>query len=200
MSGGLVDIRWGWDEALFASLNGLRWDWLDALFVAASSREFGVLGLALLLGWLAVAHRRRAPVPILLVAASVGVTDALGARLLKPWVGRLRPSHALAEEAVRVLSPASNSGSMPSLHAANAFAVATAVTLLLPRAGWVAFPFATLIALSRVGVGVHWPSDVLVGAATGAAIGLLLVRLARRWWRPANDGSAEARRPSAPST
>lgn len=180
MSSGLVDIRWGWDEALFSAINGVRWDWLDALFVAASSREYGLLGLSLLLGWLVVAYQRRAVVPLLVVAVTVGLTDALGARLIKPWVGRLRPSHALAADLVRVLSPASNSGSMPSLHAANAFAVATAVTLFLPRAGWVAFPLATLIALSRVGVGVHWPSDVMVGAAYGSIVGGALVWLARR--------------------
>jgi undecaprenyl-diphosphatase len=60
---------------------------------------------------------------------------------------------------------------MPSLHAANAFAVATLITALVPRAGRVTYPVAALIALSRVGVGVHWPSDVAVGSLFGLTVG-----------------------------
>jgi undecaprenyl-diphosphatase len=103
----------------------------------------------------------------------------MGARVLKPGFARLRPSFALSD-AVRVLSPAADVGSMPSLHAANAFAVAVVVTMAWPRAGLVALPVAGLIAVSRVGVGVHWPSDVLAGALYGALVGVLVVLSARR--------------------
>lgn len=124
--------------------------------------------------------RRRAVLPIAQLAAAIGLADSLGARVLKPWFGRMRPSFALTEPLVRVLSPAANVGSMPSLHSANAFAMATVVTLAIPRAGFVAVPLATLIALSRVGVGVHWPSDVLAGALYGAGVGATIVFLSRR--------------------
>lgn len=138
--------------------------------------------------WLIVALRRKAFLPIAQVAAAIGLVDAVGSRLLKPWFGRMRPSYALAEPLVRVLSPAANVGSMPSLHSANAFAMATVVTLAVPRAGFVALPLASLIALSRVGVGVHWPSDVIAGALYGAGVGAAIVlvsrQLVRRFTRP----------------
>ena len=69
---------------------------------------------------------------------------------------------------------------MPSLHAANAFAVAVALSLWRPKLAWVALPLATLIAASRIGVGVHWPSDVLVGACYGSAVGSGLYFVVRR--------------------
>lgn len=153
-----------------------------------SSRPFGALAGLAFVAWLIGALRRQALLPIAQLAAAIGVADGVGARLLKPWFGRMRPSYALAEPFVRVLSPAANVGSMPSLHAANAFAMATVVTLAIPRAGFVSIPLATLVALSRVGVGVHWPSDVIAGALYGAGVGAALVflsrRLVRRFARP----------------
>jgi undecaprenyl-diphosphatase len=172
--GALVDLRWGWDEAAFHALNGLAIGWLDALFVAASSREFGAAALAGFVGLLAVRLKRQALLPLVQLTVAFALSDGIGARLLKPAFARMRPSYALAD-AARVLSPAANVGSMPSLHAANAFAVATVVTLAWPRAGFVALPVAALIAVSRVGVGVHWPSDVLAGAMWGALVGVAVV-------------------------
>jgi undecaprenyl-diphosphatase len=73
--------------------------------------------------------------------------------------------------------------SMPSGHAATSFAGAVILTYLLPRGAPLFFLLAAAIAFSRVYVGVHYMSDVLVGALLGAAVGLLgigLLRLLRR--------------------
>lgn len=171
----LVDIRWGWDESLFRAINGLGWAWLDAVWVVATSRPFGIAVTLAFAAWLAVRLKRQVLLPLAQLGAAIAVTDAFGARVIKPAIGRLRPSFVLADDLVRVLVPASNVGSMPSLHSANAFAVATVVTLTYPRAGLAAFPVALLIGFSRVGVGVHWPSDVLAGAVYGSSIGALIV-------------------------
>ncbi len=179
----LVDWRWPGDEALFFAINGARRDWLDAVFVTASSRPFGVVLLSAFALALVVRLKRLAGLPLLQLGLAIAFTDACGAQVLKPFIGRLRPNYALPEAVVRVLSPAANVGSMPSLHAANAFAAATVVTWAMPRAGVVAFPMALVIAVSRVGVGVHWPSDVAVGAAYGALVATLVVQLSRAWQR-----------------
>lgn len=72
--------------------------------------------------------------------------------------------------------PAHVTLSFPSGHAAMAFALATALSLRWPkgRAGW--FGVATLVALSRLALGLHWPTDV----AAGALIGWGVVRAAAR--------------------
>ena len=65
--------------------------------------------------------------------------------------------------------------SLPSGHAATAFSVLVAFGVLWPRARTVLWIYALLIAVSRVVVNAHYPSDVLAGALVGV-VGALLVR------------------------
>jgi undecaprenyl-diphosphatase len=69
--------------------------------------------------------------------------------------------------------------SFPSGHSASAFAFATAASLELPRLAPALVPLAGAVAYSRVHTGVHYPSDVAVGAAIGIGSGLLAGWLAR---------------------
>jgi membrane-associated phospholipid phosphatase len=61
--------------------------------------------------------------------------------------------------------------SFPSGHTAASFAAATALTSFYPRAAPLVFTLAAGVGLSRIYLGHHFPSDVAVGAATGAGIG-----------------------------
>ena len=51
-----------------------------------------------------------------------------------------------------------------------AAAGALAGTRMIPVAGWVLLPFAALVIISRVYLGIHWPSDIGAGAVIGFAI------------------------------
>ncbi len=77
-------------------------------------------------------------------------------------------------ENVRLLLPAPNFPSYPSGHASAAFA--TAIVLCLTYRRWrvraLAILGASLIALSRVYLGFHYPSDIIGGAALGVAMGV----------------------------
>src|ERR671938_638323 len=70
-----------------------------------------------------------------------------------------------------------HSSSFPAGHAATAFAGATLLSYVAPRAAPALFVLALLIGFSRVYVGVHYPSDVLAGAALGASVGLVAIGL-----------------------
>lgn len=180
MAAHLTDYRLPFDERVFYALNGLRWPWLDALFKVVTQREFGIACgalLALAAVWLL---RKGAIRPLLQTAISVGVTDFVGHQLLKPFFGRQRPCFALPKLNVCQLVDVANSGSMPSLHAGTSFALATAIWLTWRPAGYIAYPLAALIALSRVGVGVHWPSDIVAGAAFGTLVSVLIHALVSR--------------------
>src|SRR6266545_4587842 len=110
----------------------------------------------------------------------LALSDFAGAQVLRPLIGRMRPCFALPPASVRWLAAASDVGSLPSLHASNFFAMAVVARARSRAAGAVAFVIAAAVALSRVVVGVHWPTDVLAGAAWGALCGVAGLAVARR--------------------
>lgn len=70
---------------------------------------------------------------------------------------------------------------MPSGHSASAFAGAVVLAFLVPRAAPYLIALASVMAFSRIYVGVHWPSDVVAGAALGTAVALAAILAVRRW-------------------
>jgi len=96
--------------------------------------------------------------------------------LLKKVTARVRPNQTGAGSFFQYGRP--ENGSFPSGHAAGAFAVATVFaeqyreTRWVP---WVAYGTATLIGTSRIALGRHFPSDVLVGGLLGNSIGRAVV-------------------------
>ena len=111
----------------------------------------------------------------LLVSVSIAVFS------IKALVGRARPCSSLAEVHALVFH-APTDPSFPSGHAAGAFAVAAFVTFELavhPLAKVAMFVIAAGIGLSRIVLGVHFPSDVLAGALLGI-VAALSVSASRR--------------------
>ncbi len=178
----LHDIRWDWDERLFHLFNGPPSPFLDGFASVLSSHAFGDITLAAVALWLIVGRRWRSIPWIAALAIGVGFTDQVGNRLLKPWFGRMRPSFAMPQ--AHILEHAANVGSMPSLHAADAACAAVIATFARPRLAPFFLGLAALIGWSRARVGVHWPSDVLVGLLFGAVVGAPCGWLVRRRWGP----------------
>jgi undecaprenyl-diphosphatase len=165
---------------------------LDWLFVGLSVAGSGGLlwiGLAALLAYLA---RRPVLATTAITAATVWSADLLTA-VLKRIVDRDRP-YAVLPEAEPLLRW-DVSASFPSGHAATSAAGAVILAYLLGRWGWGLAALAAAVAYARVYIGVHYPLDVLAGAAIGAAVALTAAALLRRL-RPTSG----ARRRSAGAT
>ena len=96
---------------------------------------------------------------------SVAVCFVVNNLILKNLVDRIRPYEVV--EGLQRLVPALSDASFPSGHACSSFAAAYVLCRSYPKAGWLAYVVAVLIALSRLYVGVHYPTDVLVGALVG---------------------------------
>jgi undecaprenyl-diphosphatase len=80
-----------------------------------------------------------------------------------------------------VLTARTTDPSFPSDHAAAAFAIAFAVLALSRRAGALFLVAATAIGLSRIALGMHYPSDVLAGALVGFGAATLVTTLGSPW-------------------
>lgn len=101
--------------------------------------------------------------------------------ILKPFVARIRPCDI--NTAVQLLVPRPDDFSFPSGHTGASFAAASALYCGGSRLRFPALILAVLIGFSRLYLYVHYPTDVLAGAALGAFlgwVGFALVRLAAR--------------------
>lgn len=119
---------------------------------------------------------------------SIALTSPTANAVFKPLLPRRRPA-ASELPAYQTIADPPTSSSFPSGHAASAAAFATAVAMESPRAALAVIPLAGAVAYSRIHVGVHWTSDVVVGAAVGTGVALAT----RRWWPVREQDEARAR-------
>ena len=114
----------------------------------------------------ALLHRGRRPV--YLRAMRVTLLTLMANTVVKALVRRARP----VLEELPALSPTLYERSYPSAHASTSFAAAGALSAALPRVPL--YAAATLMAVTRPYLGVHYPSDVVAGALFGRAVDRLL--------------------------
>lgn len=135
----------------------------EALFVATLALVFLAARGAAHAAW------RRASVAAVL-SAGLGLAIA---KLVSELVDRARPFVA-DPGGVHLFSGHAADPGFPSDHATAAFAIAVAILLRKRSWGYVALVAAAVLSVGRVALGVHYPSDVLAGAALGSAAALVL--------------------------
>jgi undecaprenyl-diphosphatase len=165
------------DIELLTVLNHPGTPWLDGVMSAASNR--GVLlaaaALAAIYLWLKSPHRALAAV---LLGLAIGAADLISVRLIKPVVDRPRPCKVDPQRVAHPLGCGSGR-SFPSTHASDTAAAAAVFAWGAPRLSTLGLALVVLVGISRVYLGVHWPTDVLAGWAVGALVGMALISIAR---------------------
>lgn len=140
------------------------------------------------------------------VFAAVALSG-IAVNVLKGIIGRPRPNmliyHDLSPFAFDPLSFSGNYSSLPSGHSTTVAVIFTAAAFFLPRHRILFFSLAVCVAMSRIIVGAHYPSDVIAGLAFGSwftyvtAIFFsryrMVFRIDERGWPVPRNGFSELR-------
>jgi len=161
-----------WDAALFRAIHlGFHHAALDPIMMALTDPGRWKIPILLLTAACFLARGARGALALVVLVATLAATDQLSSKVIKPIVKRPRPSVALADS--HPLFGVRRSYSFPSTHAVNFTAAIPMMGTVFPRAGAPYAVLASLVCLSRIYVGDHYPSDVMAGAILGLCLGWL---------------------------
>ncbi len=139
------------------------------VFQVASRLGDGVIWYALILA-LPLLYGSAAVRPSIVMALT-GILGVVLYKLLKRVFVRERPF--ITHSAIAAAGAPLDRYSFPSGHTLHAVSFAWQLTAHFPELGWFVVPLACLIAGSRVVLGLHYPTDVIAGAAVGALLAAL---------------------------
>ena len=146
----------------------------DILMPIITNQKFlTIIGVILIL-YLGFYSGKRGKITLIVLIFAAGISDAVCAQIIKPWVGRIRPSHEFLEY-INLLVSKGGKWSFPSNHAANSFAFATILSYFYDKNKTMIFSIASVIAFSRVYVGVHYPLDIIFGSLLGYTVSWIIL-------------------------
>lgn len=179
-----------WDKNLFQFINSHNSPFWDEVMWVITSAQFGIVFFLILSALVVWFYRNQSWKILLFIAAVTLLADTIGARVLKPTIKRLRPSHDFeyhGDHQVHLLQKKDGTYyyggrySCPSNHAINYLTSSLLFFFFLSpkiRRRWLlaifVFGITFLSCYSRIYVGVHYPFDIFCGWL----IALLLAGLA----------------------
>ncbi|MEZ4799213.1 MAG: phosphatase PAP2 family protein [Flavobacteriales bacterium] len=183
-----MEVFLSWDKALMLWLNTDAFPILDKVMWYFSEKLFWIPVYAILLFSIFKKYGTKIFVwAIVFIALCVLLNDQTASGIFKTWVARPRPSHTpgLEELLHFVREPNGNlykggQFGFYSSHAANYAGVVTLYILIMKPQTWIKWllvSWVVLISYSRIYLGVHFPSDILMGLLMGMLYGWICFRL-----------------------
>jgi undecaprenyl-diphosphatase len=164
------------DRALLLWINGMHSQWADSFFSAISYR-FTWIPLYIILFILLLRKEKKATwIPLLCIVGMIAISDQLASAVFKPWIARLRPCHEPELQSFIHLVGNYCGGSFGfySSHASNTLALAVFWGLRSGKSWAIILAiYALLNGVSRIYLGVHYPSDILTGMIAGVLCAFL---------------------------
>lgn len=162
------------DEYLFRLINSTGWQQMDHIMILISSKWLWIPLYIFILYKLYKIFPKEFFKIIISIGFLIFLADFGSVKLFKEVFERARPCHIL--KGIRIVDGCGGLFGFISSHAANSFAIAFFVSLLLKRYWWFVnlCSWAMLISFSRIYLGVHYPFDILGGMFWGLFVSLLV--------------------------
>lgn len=180
------------DARLLLIVNGAHSPFFDSVMWCISGRWIWVLFYAVLayllfrrMSW------KRASICLVTIGLIILAADQTCATLIRPEIGRLRPANLnnpLSSFVHVVNGYRGGRYGFPSCHAANTFALAVFMSLVI-RHKWftvMMFSWAFIVSYSRMYLGVHYFGDLFCGATIGSLFAVLFYYLQNYWFKRLN--------------
>ncbi|MCL6218449.1 MAG: phosphatase PAP2 family protein [Zunongwangia sp.] len=169
-----------WDRELFVYLNGLGIEDYDNFWIWFTQiRHWIPLYILFFVLFFMAFHKKKAIYSSVFLLVSWAVTFGL-TFWTKNVVDRLRPNNnPEINEIIRILQEPTNF-SFFSGHTSSAFVLVTFVVLVLRKTYkwiWLLYIWAFMLSLSRIFVGVHYPSDLFVGGLVGVLMAWIFYKI-----------------------
>ena len=177
----MLDYLMDMDTAALLAVNGWNDAFQDVLWWLVSAKWSSALLMLALLWILVRKPGRHAMLVLAMLVLAFVLADQISSGLIKHMVERLRPTREPSLEGLVHIVNGYRGGmyGFVSSHAANSFAVATFISLVIRyRAAAVSLiGWALLQCYSRIYLGVHYPGDIMGGIIVGLAVGWLAWQL-----------------------
>ncbi|MEE8340747.1 MAG: phosphatase PAP2 family protein [Candidatus Neomarinimicrobiota bacterium] len=165
-----MDILIKIDHALFHFINGtIANPILNWVMPIITNENNIAIPLVLIWVWLLLFQGKRGKITAILLLITLILTDVIAAQVIKPWIGRIRPSRAMVDNINLLVSRGGKYGFV-SNHAANTMAAATIIGYFYNKWKSIVIIISLIVGFSRIYVGVHYPYDVIGGWLFGYII------------------------------
>ncbi len=176
---GMEALLIDWDHTLFEFINsGISNPFFDAVLPLLREKLVWIPLYIFLFAFLLLNFGRKGYWLILMLVVTVGISDLMSSKVIKPWVERARPCHdGHTDLHVELRARCGRGFSFTSSHATNHFAVAFFLFLVYRgKRKWIKgglMFWAASISFAQVYVGVHFPIDIFCGAILGMMIAFI---------------------------
>ena len=171
----MIDVIINVDKKIFTFFNSsIANPVFDIFFPIITNQDIWIIPILLGIIILSIKGGTKGRIASIVLIIGVILADYSSAQIIKPYFQRLRPSHDILDQ-IRLLVPKGGTYGFVSSHAANMYVSATILGYFYSKQKRLFFTIASLVAFSRVYVGVHYPADIVFGGFLGYGLGWITI-------------------------
>ena len=171
----MIDVIINVDKKIFTFFNSsIANPVFDIFFPIITNQDIWIIPILLGIIILSIKGGTKGRIASIVLIIGVILADYSSAQIIKPYFQRLRPSHDILDQ-IRLLVPKGGRYGFVSSHAANMYVSATILGYFYSKHKRLFFTIASLVAFSRVYVGVHYPADIVFGGLLGYGLGWITI-------------------------